>query len=329
MPAGAAGSDIDARGEANSIVVDLHLAEIDFARVERNAAQRSVGNGARLLPDLLQHEVLVAALFRLDGIPENARDVAMDGLAVEIGKLHSRQRQDGHVPVGKKINVAGVMKDAGDIGGNERFAFAHADHNRRPKASGNNLVGLAGRENSQRKRATQPLHGQAHSRFEENWLSGRFGFLLHLFDQVRNDLGVGFGDEDVALLGEFPLQVKVILDDAVMHHDNAAGAVAMWMCVLFGGSPVGGPACVADAEGALDRMLAKHFFQVRQLARRAPNLKHGAVGIADCNPRRIVAAIFEPPQAFDDDGDDFLWTHIADDAAHKAIVVVSDRQSVI
>ena len=63
---------LGARGQL--FVGDLHFAEEDFAGVERDAAQRGVGNGARLLPDFLEHEVLVAALFRLDGIPGDAGD---------------------------------------------------------------------------------------------------------------------------------------------------------------------------------------------------------------------------------------------------------------
>jgi hypothetical protein len=72
---------------AKLFVGDLHLAEEDFARVERDAAESGVSNGARLLPDFLEHEVLVAALFRLDGIPLDARKLALDGSAVEVSEL--------------------------------------------------------------------------------------------------------------------------------------------------------------------------------------------------------------------------------------------------
>ena len=76
VPTGAAGGNVDACGAGQLLVGDLHFAQEDVAGVERNAAQRGVGNGARLLPDFLEHEVLVAALFRLDRIPLNARELA-------------------------------------------------------------------------------------------------------------------------------------------------------------------------------------------------------------------------------------------------------------
>ena len=45
---------------------DIHLVEEDAAGLLADAAQRGVADGARLLEDLLEHEVLIAALFRLD-----------------------------------------------------------------------------------------------------------------------------------------------------------------------------------------------------------------------------------------------------------------------
>jgi hypothetical protein len=78
-----------------------------------------------------------------------------------------------------------------------------------------------------------------------------------LFDQVRDDLGVGLGDELVALRGELALEFEIIFDDAVVDDDDAAGAVAVRVRVLFGGAAVRGPARVADAECAVERMLAQ------------------------------------------------------------------------
>ena len=69
VPTGAAGGDVDAGGAGEFIVGDFHFAEEDVAGVEGDAAEGGVANGAWLLPDFLEHEMLVSALFRLDGIP--------------------------------------------------------------------------------------------------------------------------------------------------------------------------------------------------------------------------------------------------------------------
>ena len=46
--------------------------------------------------------------------------------------------------------------------------------------------------------------------------------------------------------------------------------------ILFGGASVGGPAGVAYAERAFQRMLAQDFFQVHQLAFGATHIERGA-----------------------------------------------------
>ena len=105
-----------------------------------------------------------------------------------------------------------------------------------------------------------------------------------------------------------------------MDDDDAAGAVAVRMGVLFSGTAVRGPARVADAEGAIERILAQNLFKVRQLSCRAAQIELVAAGVADGDASRVVAAIFEAPQPLDDDWDDFLWSDVADDAAHASIL---------
>src|SRR5580658_9051661 len=78
----------------------------------------------------------------------------------------------------------------------------------------------------------------------------RCGGLIQLvFDEVGDDLGVGLGDELVALGDEGILKGEVVFDDAVVDDDEGAAAIAVGVGVFFGGATVGGPAGVADAEG--------------------------------------------------------------------------------
>ena len=62
----------------NSSSRDLHLVEEDVAGILGDAAERGVADGARLLVDFLEHEVLVAALFRHDRVPGDVLDLAFD-----------------------------------------------------------------------------------------------------------------------------------------------------------------------------------------------------------------------------------------------------------
>ena len=146
------------------------------------------------------------------------------------------------------------------------------------------------------------------------------GVLLHLLDEVGDDLGVGLGDELVALGDELALQIEIVFDNAVVHHHDAARAVAVRMGVLLGGAAVRSPARVADAERATERVLAQDFFQVAQLAGRAPHRQLVARGTAYGDSGRIISAVFEPPQSLDDDRDHLLGSDISDNAAHATIL---------
>jgi hypothetical protein len=282
-------------------------------------------NGARLLPDFLEHEVLVAALFRLMG-SQDAGDGALDGLAVKVSELDAGEGEDGHVAVGEEVDVAGVVEDAGNVGGDEVLAFADADDDGRAEAGGDDLVRLGGGEDAEREGAGEALDGAADGYFERDGLAGGFGVFLDLFDEVGDDFGVGFGDELVALRGELVLEREIVFDDAVVDDDDAAGAVAMGMGVLFGGAAVRGPAGVADAEGAVERMLAQNLFEIGELAGSAAQFKRGLRRAADGDACRVIAAIFEPAQPLNDDRDHLLFPYIADvtdDAAHDRELILS------
>ncbi len=138
-----------------------------------------------------------------------------------------------------------------------------------------------------------------------------------LLDEVGDDFCIGLGYKFVALADELLLELEVVFDDAVVDDDEAAGAVAMGVGVLFGGAAVGGPAGVADAEGAVDGILVEDFFELAEFAGGATELE--AVAIAtDGDARRVVAAIFEAAQSLDDDGDDFRTVaDVTDNAAHS------------
>ena len=123
--------------------------------------------------------------------------------------------------------------------------------------------------------------------------------VLHMFfNEVGDDFGVGFGDELVTLILKLPLELDVILHNAVVDDDNLAGAVAMWMRVFFRGASVRGPSRVADAVRAFHGRLPDHLLEVVQLAGGAADL-HLAVLAHHGDTGRVVAAIFQPPEAIE------------------------------
>ena len=133
---------------------------------------------------------------------------------------------------------------------------------------------------------------------------------------MRDDFRICLGDKLMALRGQLMFQRQIVFDNPVMHHDDAACAIAMGMRILFCGSAMRSPACVADAIGAMHRLLRQHCFQIFQLARSATQL-HPVFSASHGDACRIIAAILQPPQPFKNDRDGIFAADISDDATHS------------
>src|SRR5712692_590922 len=141
--------------------------------------------------------------------------------------------------------------------------------------------------------------------------------LLH---QVSNDFRIGLGGESVPFFNQLFLQREVVLDNAVVHHYYLAGAIAVRMCILFRRTPVRCPAGVADAVGAIQRLEPDGLFQVAQLALGTAYLQAAAVARHSASAR-VIAAIFQPPEAVNNYGDHPLIAYVSDDATHSLVIL--------
>src|SRR5579859_52700 len=119
------------------------------------------------------------------------------------------------------------------------------------------------------------------------------------FNQMGKHFCVGLRTEDVSLFLEFLAQLGVVLDDAIMDHDQAANAVGMGMCIYVDWSPVRSPACVTKPERTRTwtRSVGDSLSEVGNLACTAMKF-NGSRGREDCNTSGIVTAIFELTEAF-------------------------------
>jgi len=172
------------------------------------------------------------------------------------------------------------------------------------------LVRIVGRDQHEREETPQVQQRPPHRILET--------IVLHLaLDQVGDDLGVGLGDEAVTFLLELPFQIEVVLDDPVVHDDDLSRAIAVGVRVLLGRPAVGRPARVADPVLTVQRIDGEDFFESRQLSGAAAQLDRAVAHDRDAG--RVVTAILQPPQPFDQDGQDFLVADVADDSAHVSI----------
>src|SRR5436190_14481448 len=130
------------------------------------------------------------------------------------------------------------------------------------------------------------------------------------------DFRVRLGLELVAEGLEALLDREEVLDDPVVDDHHLAGAVAMRMGVVLVRLAVRGPAGVAHAERALERLVAELGLEVRELAFRAHHFH--AVSVDDGDAGAVVTAVLQLFQSSDEDRHHVTCAYVSDDSAHDS-----------
>src|SRR6185369_5563507 len=92
-----------------------HLVEKHLTAVERDATLHRVANGARLLVNLLEHEMLEAALFRHDRIPRDPLNRRLHRIAFEVCHAHRVTIDDRDLAVAEKKDVTRVLQNRWNV----------------------------------------------------------------------------------------------------------------------------------------------------------------------------------------------------------------------
>src|SRR5215831_13931621 len=166
---------------------------------------------------------------------------------------------------------------------------------------------LAGEQEGERKGAVQPSQGRCHR------LSRRQSLFEKMRRYHRDRLGVGIGAKNMAELLQLAPQSLEILDDAVVHDGNAVCCDRM--SIGLGRQAVGRPPGVADTDHPLHRVVVEPPGEIDELAFGAPTLDAAIDESGDAG--RIVAAIFEPAQPFEEARRHDILGDDADYAAHQ------------
>ena len=101
------------------------------AILERDAAAKRVRQRARLIVNLFEHEMRIAALLCRYGVPGNFFDRPLDGFALAVEQAIGAERHFADFAVFEKCHLARVVEQRRNVGSDESFALAPADHNRR------------------------------------------------------------------------------------------------------------------------------------------------------------------------------------------------------
>ena len=115
----------------------------------------------------------------------------------------------------------------------------------------------------------------------------------------------------------------MVLDDAVVD-DGHPPAGQVRVRIGFGDAAVGRPTGMRDTQAAPERRLLELVLERGDLADGAPQLEVPAAG-GDRNAGRVVAAVFEPPQALDQDRNDIAFRDRTDYPTHRLSVLPATR----
>ena len=127
-------------------------------------AEQRVGDGLRLLGDLLEHEVVVAALLGGARRPSRCGSPCRSAGAPSksVISMPSGGDQDDLV-LAQLDRLAGVLDERGDVAGEEVLAVAAADDERRVAPGADDRAGRVGVDGEQGERALQPAADAAHA----------------------------------------------------------------------------------------------------------------------------------------------------------------------
>jgi hypothetical protein len=266
-------------------------------------------DGQRLLVDLLEHEVLVAALLGGRQVPVDVVLERRHGVPVQVGHVQPFGGHDHDLVILQDHAVLGPVQEGGEIAGHEVLTLGPPGHQGQVALGPDHDPGVVLVQHGQRERPLQAPDRRPH-RVREGPAVGQAR--LH---QVGDTLGVGLGGEPVALALQLGPQGEEVLDDPVVNHRHLAATVQVGMGVAVGRLPVGRPPRVPDPGHPVQRGVGPEGLLERlELPGLADDLDLAAV--QHRHPGRVVPPVLEPPQPREQDGERLLVAGVADDATH-------------
>ena len=322
MEARAAGNHVHAVHQVQLLVGEAQFVDVELASAG-HAAHERVAHHARLLANLLEHEVGVAGLLGHIHVPVHVRDLGFDNVALGIGVLDGIRRELGELAVLEHHHVTRGVDEGDDVGRHVAAVLATPDDDGVVLARHGDGAWLVRAHRGEAVGAHHVGAGIAHGGHEVvgGRLAGHLVALVGFLDEVGEDLGIGVALEHVAAALELLAQLGEVLDDAVVDHGDLAVAARVRVSVLDRGAPVRGPAGVADAAGS-GEILARG-----QLGLEALHLSHAADDVEldgavlsvvlQRHARGIVAAILHALQPGDEDLRRLIRTGVTNNAAHR------------
>ena len=218
---------------------------------------------------------------------------ARQAAAVGVHHLHPAGSHDRDIAVLELNHVAGPVQDGGLVRGDEVLVLAQADQRRLAQAGRHDLAGLVvgdGRDGAD----ALDVDDRATDGFFE-----RVALPAVAANQQRQGFGSAGGfPARGAVRQTLPQSVEVAGVAGNGDQDAPLGQLGSWRW-RWSREVARDPAGVPHAERAANRLEPDGGLQVAQSAGRVARLH--ALGGADGEPGRVVAAVFEPPETVEYD----------------------------
>ena len=140
MIGGAAGGDDDLADAPQLLIAELEALQNDFPVLHPWLNGGLQGPG--LLHNLLEHKMLIAALFRRLGIPHDPGQGLLNLPAAAVINGDLLRREGGKLPILQVNDGAGMADEGSDIGGEEVLPGAHAQDQGAGVFDGDQLTGV-------------------------------------------------------------------------------------------------------------------------------------------------------------------------------------------
>ena len=273
--------------------------------------------GVGLLPDFLEHEVGETTFLQL--VEREAQGVHLGGL-VDVGQVDdinlAAAVHVGNLLVLEIDDLLGVFHDGGGVGAEvELFLSAcvgtHSDDQGAALPGAHQLVGMLLLQNGDGIGTDDVLQRTLYGGEQ-----AAFAFLLGVFNQLHQHLGVGFAAELVAFLLEHGAQGLVVLDNTIVHQREVAALAQVRVGIDGVGLAVGGPAGVGDADAARGILGGTFLLKSRHFAGGFVDVEV-AFGVDHTYSGRVVAAVFQSMKALYQNRVSFLLTDVSYYSTHN------------
>ena len=225
MPRGATSHDNDAFGLQHLSAVINQSRECHMVCLEVYTSPHAIGQALRLLKDLLQHKVRIAAFLYLTEIDVDRLYLQFLLLTEDTQHMHVLTTLDDcDISVFQIHHLVGILHDRTGVRADKELVLADA-HNQWTLFTGShNLIGIPLIKNGNGISTDHLIEGHLNS------LQQRQFFLQHhIFDQLYQHLSISIADKLYALVFQFLLDIGIIFDDSVVDNSQVVRLRVMGM----------------------------------------------------------------------------------------------------